>query len=207
MSASREAAYAVLDEGLVAHVAFSLGDRPVCLPMVYARDDGNTLWLHAARGGRFFRALAAGLPVAVTVTLLDGLVLAKSGLKHSVNYRSVVIVGHSRAEEDARVKAEVLDRIVDHVVPGRAADCRGANRKELASTGVIAVSMDEVTFKQRSGPPKDLDGDRDLRYWAGVVPLSLAAGGPSSAPYGPAVTLPRYLPAGKTNTELMEECS
>ncbi|WP_435102406.1 pyridoxamine 5'-phosphate oxidase family protein [Arhodomonas sp. AD133] len=192
MSETREAAHAVLDEALVAHVAFALGDRPVCLPMVYARAD-NALWLHAARGGRFFRALAGGLPVTVAVTLLDGLVLAKSGLKHSVNFRSVVVTGTSRAEEDGHVKADMLDRIVDHVMPGRSADCRAANRKELASTGVIAVSMDEVSFKRRSGPPKDLEGDRGLPHWAGVVPLHQVVGEAVPAPYGAAASLPPYL--------------
>ncbi len=188
----RAEAYAVLDEGLVAHVAFSLGREPVCLPMVYARD-GDRIILHAAQGGRFFKALADGPAVSLTVTLVDGLVLAKSALRHSINFRSVVVAGRPEAIRESAAKAEALDRVVDHVVPGRSEDARRGNSKELSATGVLSMTIDRVTLKVRQGSPNDLETDRGLPHWAGVVPLHTVVGTPAPAPYQAHGQVPDYV--------------
>lgn len=188
----RAAAYAVLDQGLVAHVAFVLDGAPVCMPMVYARD-GDRLLLHAARGGRFFAALADAAPVCLTVTELDGLVLAKSGLRHSVNYRAVRVSGRTSALEEHAAKARALHQVVEHVVPGRMRDARPANAKELAATGVLTLAMEHVSLKSRSGPPADLEGDRDRDCWAGVIPLRTQLDAPLPAGYNGDAPLPDYV--------------
>lgn len=190
-SDQRADVYAVLDSGLVAHVAFALEGRPCCLPMVYARD-GDSLLLHAGRGAPFFRVLAEGAPVCLTVTELDGLVLAKSGLRHSVNYRSVVVLGSTRPLEEEVAKRRALDRVVEHVIPGRMADARSANAAELAATGVLVMSLEKATFKARRGPPNDLEGDRDRDCWAGELPVRVVFGPPRPVAYS-RTSLPDYL--------------
>ena len=192
LSEDRSEAYAVLDEGLVAHVAFTLNGEPVCLPMVYARD-GDRIILHAAQGGRFFKTLADGPAVCLTVTLLDGLVLAKSALRHSVNFRSVLVTGRPEAVREPSAKAGALDRVVDHVVPGRSADARPGSGKELAATGVLSMSIDRITVKVRQGAPNDLETDRGLPHWAGVVPLHTVVGSPQPAPYQAQGLVPHYV--------------
>ncbi len=168
----RAALYAVLDEGLVAHVAFVVDGAPVVLPMGYARD-GDRLLLHGSSRNRMLRAAAAGAEVCVTVTLLDGLVLAATAFTHSMNYRSAVVHGRGREVSDPAEKARALERFVDFVVPGRSAELRPSTRKELAATLVVAVPLAEASVKARSGGPMEVAGPAP---WTGVIPLRVVRG-------------------------------
>ncbi|WP_375483664.1 pyridoxamine 5'-phosphate oxidase family protein [uncultured Jatrophihabitans sp.] len=179
----RAAVHAVLDEAVFCHVGFVVDGEPVVLPQLHARV-GDELFLHGSSGARALRAARdGGLPVCVTVTLVDGLVLARSAFNHSINYRAVVV--HGRAEEvvDPAAKQAALSALVDAVVPGRSADVRGPTPKELAATTVLRLPLTEASVKTRSGPPADDEADLDLPYWAGVLPLvPLRAGTPQPAP-------------------------
>jgi hypothetical protein len=179
----RAAVEAILDEGLVAHVGLAVDGQPHVLPMVYARVGGD-LYLHGSAASRLLRTLGAGAPVCVTVTLLDGIVLARSAFHHSMNYRSVVIFGRAAAVTDAAERERALAAMVDHAVPGRSEEVRPPDRRELAATLVVRVALDEVSAKVRGGPPIDDEGDLEVPVWAGVLPLRLVAGDPR--PDGPA---------------------
>ena len=170
---------AILDEGLVAHVGLAVDGQPFVLPMAYARVGGH-VYLHGSAASRLLRGLAAGAPVCVTVTLLDGLVLARSAFHHSMNYRSVVVVGRAVAVTDPGERERALAALVDHAVPGRSEEVRSPTRKELAATLLVRVALQEVSAKMRTGPPLDDDDDLDLPVWAGVLPLRLAAGDPAA---------------------------
>lgn len=165
--------HAILDEGLVCHVGFVDDGQPFVIPATYARD-GERLLLHGSAASRMIRALAAGAPACVTVTHLDGLVLARSGFHHSMNYRSVVVLGRATEITDPGAKRRALDAIVDHVVPGRSAEVRAATDAELRGTRVVALRLDEASAKVRTGPPKDDAEDLALDCWAGELPLRLA---------------------------------
>ncbi|HEY3238971.1 MAG TPA: pyridoxamine 5'-phosphate oxidase family protein [Acidimicrobiia bacterium] len=187
----RAAVEAILDEGLVAHVGLAVDGQPFVLPMVYARVGGD-LYLHGSAASRLLRALVAGAPVGVTVTLLDGLVLARSAFHHSMNYRSVVILGTAVPVTDAAERERALAAMVDHAVPGRSEEVRPPDRRELAATLVVRVALDEASAKVRSGPPIDDEADLEVPVWAGVLPLRLVAGdprpdGPADRPLPPAV--------------------
>ena len=171
---------AILDEGLVAHVGIVDDDGPVVIPMSYGRQ-GERLYLHGKPASRLLRAVAAGQPVSVTVTLLDGLVLAKSVFDHSVNYRSVVVFGTGRLVRDDAAKLEALRVITEHIVPGRWDDARQPNETELKQTYVVEIPLDEASAKVRRGGPSDDPADADLPVWTGVVPLALEAGEPIPA--------------------------
>jgi uncharacterized protein len=180
-SYDRALAHAVLDEGIVAHVGLATDDGPVVIPMLYARDSERLL-LHGSAASRLLRGgAAAGTDLCVTVTLVDGLVLARSAFHHSMNYRSVVVFGRATAITDPGEKRAALDRYVDHVVPGRGADVRPPSDKELRTTLVLALPLDESSVKVRAGGPLDDDEDMDLPVWAGVIPLATAAGTPVTA--------------------------
>jgi len=166
---------AILDEGLVAHVGFAVQGQVYVLPMGYARD-GERLLLHGSIASRLMRHLAKGAEICVTVTLLDGLVLARSQFHHSMNYRSVMAFGIARPVTDAVGKRLALRRLVEHLVPGRTADSREASEQELAATQVLEFRLDEASAKIRTGPPGDAQADLQLGHWAGVIPLSLAPG-------------------------------
>lgn len=172
-----EAVRAVLDDGIVCHVGFVQDEEPVVIPMLYARD-GNRLLLHGSVASRLLRELSNGLAVCVTVTHLDGLVLAASVFDHSVNYRSAVIFGRAYPIEDSGSKAAAFDRLVEFMIPGTGADARPANRKETNATAVLEVPIETFSVKQRTGPASSpATGDpRDV--WTGVIPLSTAAGPP-----------------------------
>jgi uncharacterized protein len=186
----RALAYEILDEGLVAHVGFVRDGQPFVIPMAYGRD-GDRLLLHGAKASRLLRTTGGGVPVCVTVTLLDGLVLARSTFHHSMNYRSVVIVGEARRVEGDEERSRCLDVLVDHIVAGRTAEARGPNRVELKQTDVLALPIDEASVKLRAGGPKDDPEDLDLPIWAGVVPLTLTRGEPiADAGLDAAVPLP-----------------
>jgi nitroimidazol reductase NimA-like FMN-containing flavoprotein (pyridoxamine 5'-phosphate oxidase superfamily) len=170
---------AVLDEALLCHVAFVAPDgNPMVIPTLHARD-GDRLLLHASTGSRLARAVvAAPVPVSVAVTLLDGLVLARSAMHHSVNYRSVVVVGTLTAVTSEDAKRAALDHIVDHIVPGRAAAVRSPTRRELAATAVLVLDLAQASAKVRTGGVNDEPEDLDLPIWAGVLPLRTVAGHP-----------------------------
>jgi uncharacterized protein len=176
----REIVHAVLDEALVCHVGFESEHGPVVLPTMHARV-GDTLYLHGAAGNAMLRAGGTG-PICATVTLIDGLVLARSAFHHSVNYRSVVVHGEGRLVTDEAEKQTVLDALVDHVVPGRSGETRPPNDVELKSTAVLAIPLDEASAKVRTGPPKDDPEDLDGPWWAGVIPLHTTRGEPEPAP-------------------------
>jgi uncharacterized protein len=170
--------HAILDEGLICHVGFVAADgRPVVIPTIHARD-GDRLLLHGSPASRMLRSLAGGVDVCVTVTLVDGLVLARSAMHHSMNYRSVVVLGRAHKVDDPADKALALARIVDHVAPGRSSEARPPNDLELKGTLVLALPLDEASAKVRAGGPVDDEADLDLPIWAGVVPLSTVAGPP-----------------------------
>jgi len=190
----RETVHRILDEALVCHVGYLNGDRPVVLPTTHARL-GEVLYLHGSTGSSpMLAGSPSGVPVCVTVTLVDGLVLARAAMHHSLNYRSVVVHGTARLVCDRQEKLRALDALLDHVAPGRAADSRPANARELAATAVLAVDLVEVSAKVRGGGPVDDDEDIVLPHWAGVVPMTLTAGHPVPADdLDPAVGLPQYL--------------
>jgi uncharacterized protein len=168
---------AILDEGMVGHVGVVTDAQPFVIPVLYARDR-DRVYLHGSPLSRLLSTIAEGVPMCLTVTLLDGLVLARSAFHHSMNYRSVVILGEGRAVGDPERKDAALRVIVEHIVPGRSADARGPNRKELQATEVIELTIDEASAKIRTGPPVDGGEDMQLPVWAGEIPLSLAVGDP-----------------------------
>ncbi len=171
-----ETVTAILDEGFVCHVGFTGADgRPYVIPTAYGRID-DVLVLHGSPASRMLRTLAGGVDVCVTVTLLDGLVLARSTVHHSINYRSVVVLGRATEVTDPAEKAAALEAFVEHVVPGRTAEARAANDGDLKRTKVLRLPLREVSAKTRTGPSKEEPEDLDLPVWAGVVPLSLRAG-------------------------------
>ena len=168
--------HAILDEGIIAHVGVTTGDGPVVLPTAYARV-GRTMYLHGAAGNALLRA-AEGAPVCATVTLLDGLVLAKSAFHHSMNFRSVVVFATGRRVEDEDERRLALDAIVEHIVPGRTAEARPPNPSELRTTRVLALDLAEASAKVRTGPPIDDDDDADWPAWTGVIPITTERGAP-----------------------------
>lgn len=167
---------AVVDEALVAHVAVTTPQGPIALPMAYGRI-GDTLYLHGAAANALLKA-ASGRELAATITLLDGLVLARSAFHHSMNYRSIVVRGPGRSVDDPDEKQAALAAIVDHATPGRSASVRPPSPVELRATHVLALELTESSAKIRTGPPVDDEEDLDLPVWAGVVPLALTRGAP-----------------------------
>ncbi|MGW7236257.1 pyridoxamine 5'-phosphate oxidase family protein [Streptomyces sp. NPDC054804] len=179
-SYDKDVVHSILDEGYVCHLGFVRDGAPVVLPTLFARV-GEVLYLHGSTGSRPLRMTGQadpGLPVCVTVTHVDGLVLARSAFHHSINYRSVVVHGVAHQVTDPEEKRLALDALVDHVVPGRSADSRPADKKELAATAVIRMDLTEVSAKSRTGGAHDEPEDLDLPYWAGVVPLRKGYGTP-----------------------------
>lgn len=162
---------AILDDGFICHVAFRDGEQPVCIPTVYARD-GRSLILHGSKASRMMRALRDGAEASITVTHIDGLVLARSAFHHSVNFRSVVVFGRAELVEDAGEKLAALKAVVEHAVPGRWDDVRGPNGQEFHQTMVLRFSIDEASAKIRTGDPIDDEEDYELDCWAGVIPLA-----------------------------------
>lgn len=174
-SYDREAANAILDEGMVAHVGFDTGNGVTVIPMTYARI-GDELVLHGAVASRWMSGFEAGWPVSVCVTLLDGLVLAQSAFSHSMNYRSIVCFGTATVVSDEDKKHAAFKAFLDHLVPGRWEDSRQPDAKESGATIVLSVPIDEASIKVRSGPPADSEKDLGLGYWTGVIPLELKPG-------------------------------
>ncbi|MEN8655219.1 pyridoxamine 5'-phosphate oxidase family protein [Streptomyces sp. 21So2-11] len=195
-SYDQDLVHAILDEGYVCHLGFVRDGAPVVLPTLYGRV-GERLYVHGSSGSRPLRMAGQadpGLPVCLTVTHVDGLVLARSAFHHSINYRSVVVHGIAHQVLDEEERRTALDALVDHVVPGRSHDSRPANAKELAATAVLFLDLNEVSAKVRSGGPNDEPEDETLPYWTGVVPLVRGYGVPIPADdLDPAVRLPDYL--------------
>jgi len=163
---------AILDEGLVCHISFVRDGQPVIIPTGYCRV-GNTLYLHGSVGSHFFMQMAQGIPVCATVTLVDGLVLARSVFHHSMNYRSVVAFGKTRLVTEAAEKWLAAERFAEHVIPGRWTDARQPSPSEMKKTMFIAVEIEEASVKFRAHGVADDEGDMDLPVWAGVLPLAL----------------------------------
>ena len=174
-SYDREVAYAILDEGLVAHVGLDTGKGVMVIPMTYARL-GDELILHGAVASRWLSSFEKGRPISVCVTILDGLVLAQSAFSHSMNYRSVVAFGEARVITDTEKKDAVFKALLDHLISGRWEDSRQPDKKEIDATVVLAMPIAEASVKIRSGPPKDAAKDLELPYWTGVIPLRLTSG-------------------------------
>jgi uncharacterized protein len=194
----RAALYDVLDASLICHLAVVVDGVPLALPTVFAvdadgPDEGGTLYLHGSVASRSL-VQAPGQDVSVTVTVLDGIVLARSGFNHSMNYRSAVVVGTPRAVTDAEERAHALDLLVDHVAPGRSAELRRPTRKELAATTVLALPLHEASVKRRAGDPQDEDFDVEAGgVWAGVLPLRLTASAPVSSADASDVPVPEHV--------------
>jgi nitroimidazol reductase NimA-like FMN-containing flavoprotein (pyridoxamine 5'-phosphate oxidase superfamily) len=170
----RAPVYEILDEAFICHVGFVVDGQPFVIPTGYARM-GDCLYIHGSAASRMLRALGQGIEVCVTVTLLDGLVLARSAFHHSVNYRSVVVFGRAKVVEEAEEKMEALRAFTEHVVPGRWAEVRWPNESEMKATTVLALPLVEASAKIRTGPPIDDEEDHEINVWAGVLPLRLVA--------------------------------
>jgi len=188
----RAAAYKIMDEGFICHVGFVVDGQPFVIPTGYGRV-GDSLYMHGSAGSRMLRRVDEGIAVCVTITLLDGLVLARSIFNHSMNYRSVVILGTAVAVTDAKEKLEALRLLSEHILPGRWAESRQPNEKELKATLVMRLPIEEFSAKVRQGPPIDDEDDYAFPAWAGVVPLTMETGEPiDDARLVPGITVPEY---------------
>lgn len=177
----RDTVFAILDEGLVCHVGFTVDGQPFVIPTLFARV-ADQLYLHGSAASRMLRTLAGGVQVCVTVTLIDGLVLARSAFHSSMNYRSVVVLGRASVVEGREEKLKALGAFTEHVARGRWNDVRQPNDSELKQTMVLALPLEEVSAKVRTGGPKDDPEDYDLPIWAGVLPLPVVPGAPIPDP-------------------------
>ena len=174
----RETIYAILDEAFICHVGYVVDGQPYVIPTGFARI-GDDLYIHGSSASRMLRNLSQGVEVCVTVTLIDGLVLARSAFHHSINYRSVVVLGKAELVEDAEEKNNALEAFTEHVVPGRWAEVRWPSELELKATSVLKLPIDEASAKIRTGDPKDDEEDYAMDVWAGVLPLSIEPGDPA----------------------------
>jgi nitroimidazol reductase NimA-like FMN-containing flavoprotein (pyridoxamine 5'-phosphate oxidase superfamily) len=176
-----ETIFRILDEGFVCHVGFAVDGQPYVLPTTYARMD-DAIYIHGSVASRMLRTLAEGVQVCVTVTLVDGLVFARSAFHNSVNYRSVVILGRAALVEPLEEKLRALEALTEHVIPGRWKDVRPPSEQELNAAAVLRLPLKEVSAKLRTGPPIDEEQDYALPIWAGVLPLALTASAPIADP-------------------------
>jgi nitroimidazol reductase NimA-like FMN-containing flavoprotein (pyridoxamine 5'-phosphate oxidase superfamily) len=173
----RAAIYNILDEGFVCHVGFAVEGRPFVIPTGYARV-GDSLYIHGSAASRMLKTIEGGIEVAVTVTLVDGLVLARSAFHHSMNYRSVMVFGRADVVEDPEEKMEALRALTEHIVPGRWAEVRWPDENEMRATLVLRLGINEVSAKVRTGGPIDDEADYALEVWAGEIPLRTLAAEP-----------------------------
>jgi len=189
----REAVYRILDEGFLCHVGFNVEGQPFVIPTSYGRNNA-TLYIHGSAASRMLRQMKDAVPVCVTVTLLDGLVLARSVFNHSMNYRSVVILGKATLVDDPEEKLAALRALSEHILPGRWDDSRQPNERELKATSVLRLPIEEFSAKVRTGPPIDDEPDYSFPTWAGVLPLETTAGTPINDPrLDPRQELPKYV--------------
>ncbi|HEY0384958.1 MAG TPA: pyridoxamine 5'-phosphate oxidase family protein [Pyrinomonadaceae bacterium] len=177
----RAALYRILDEAFICHVGFVVEGQPFVIPTGFARS-GDQLYIHGSQASRMLRTLGGGCEVCLTVTLVDGLVLARSAFHHSINYRSVVVVGRARVVDDPAEKMKALHALTDHIVPGRWEQVREPNERELKTTLVLALPLMEASAKVRTGPPVDDEEDYLLPIWAGVLPLTVQTEAPINDP-------------------------
>jgi len=191
-SHDREQIYKILDEGFVCHVGFSVEGQPYVIPTMFARV-GDAIYFHGSAASRMLRNLGAGLAVCVTVTLADGLVLARSVFNHSMNYRSAVALGHAILIDEPEEKLVALRAFTEKILPGRWNDARQPNEKELKATSILRLPLTEVSAKVRTGPVEDDAPDYALPVWAGVIPLRLTPGAPQrDERCHPQIPMPRY---------------
>ena len=177
----RNSIYDILDEGFICHVGFAVDSKPVVIPTGYARVE-DQLYIHGSQASRMLRTLSEGVDVCITVTLVDGLVLARSAFHHSINYRSVVIFGRASLVSDPKTKLAALFAFSEHVLPGRWDEVRAPTPEELKATSVLSLELTEASAKVRTGPPLDDEGDYSLPVWAGVIPLQVTSGAPIRDP-------------------------
>src|SRR5215469_2170504 len=188
----RETIYRILDEGFICHLGFAVEGQPFVIPTSYGRKDAN-LYIHGSAASRMLRQMKDGVALCVTVTLLDGLVLARSVFNHSMNYRSVVILGKGTLVEDPEEKLAALRTLSEHIIPGRWDNVRQPHERELKATSVLRVPIEEFSAKVRTGPPIDDEEDYSFPTWAGVIPLRMKAGYAISDPkLDPGYTVPEY---------------
>ena len=187
----RDTIHAIVDEALICHVGFVVDGQPFVIPTIHTRID-DRLYFHGSAANRMLRTMQAGVEACVTVTLLDGLVMARSAFHHSMNYRSAVILGTAVAVTEEEEKRRVLDALVEHVCRGRSADARKPNDAELKQTLVLRMPIEEASAKVRTGPPIDDEEDYGLPIWAGVLPLALTAATPLPDDRS-TVAVPKYL--------------
>jgi uncharacterized protein len=188
----RETVNQILDEGFLCHVGFVSDGQPYVIPTGYARV-GDELYIHGSAASRMLRNLEKGIEMCVTVTLLDGLVMARAAFSHSMNYRSVVVLGKARLVEDSREKMAALQAITEHIVPGRWAEARWPTEQELKATSVLKLPLAEASAKVRTGGPKDKEEDLGFPVWAGVLPLSLVPGKPVEHETSAVHEVPEYV--------------
>ncbi len=192
-SYDRELIYGILDEAFICHVGFVVDSQPFVIPTAYARVEDRLL-IHGSAASRMMRSLAEGIEVCVTVTLLDGLVLARSAFHHSMNYRSVVVFGKASFVRDEREKFDALHAFTEHIIKGRWADVRPPNENELKATTVLSLPLQEASAKVRKGHPVDDEADYELNAWAGEMPLRLTTGAPApDARLAAEINLPSYV--------------
>jgi nitroimidazol reductase NimA-like FMN-containing flavoprotein (pyridoxamine 5'-phosphate oxidase superfamily) len=188
----REAVYRILDEAFLCHVGFAVDGQPFVIPTSFGRKEAS-LYIHGSAASRMLRQLKESVPVCVTVTLLDGLVLARSVFNHSMNYRSVVILGKATLVDDPTEKLEALRLLSEHILPGRWDDARQPNERELKATSVLRLPIEEFSAKVRTGPPIDDEEDYSFPTWAGVIPLEMTVGEPIDDPrLDPKIGVPAY---------------
>jgi uncharacterized protein len=188
-----ESVFAVLDAGIVAHIGYVIDGQPYVTPTAYWRR-GRTLYWHGSSASRMLRTQKDGIPVCVTVSLLDGLVVARSGFHHSINYRAVMAFGRAHIVEDAKEKEAELDYFIERIYPGRVASLRPVNSQELKGTTLLAMEIEEASAKVRTGEPKDDEEDYALDIWAGVIPIRQVVGAIESDPRLKAgIALPDHL--------------
>jgi nitroimidazol reductase NimA-like FMN-containing flavoprotein (pyridoxamine 5'-phosphate oxidase superfamily) len=189
----RDTIHAILDQGLVCHVAFTVNGQPTVIPTIYVRI-GEVVYLHGSPASRMLQLVARGEEVCIAVTIVDGLVLARSAFHHSINYRSVVLFGRGSQVSEPERKNEVLRTLSDHIIAGRWDDVRLPSADELRKTLVVSIPLDEASAKVRTGPPLDDKEDYELPMWAGVLPLRLAAATPIPDPrLKPGIVPPAYI--------------
>ena len=188
----RETAYRILDEGFICHVGFVVDGQPFVIPTSYGRS-GDNLYIHGSAASRMLRNLDKGIPVCITVTLLDGLVLARSIFNHSMNYRSVVVLGTASVVQDPEEKLAALHTLSEHILRGRWAESRQPNERELKATSALRVPIEEFSAKVRQGPPSDDEEDYSFHTWAGLIPLETVARKPiPDSRCNPDIPVPEY---------------
>ncbi len=189
----KQTIYPIIDEALICHVGFTENDQPIVIPTLHARD-GDTLILHGAKASRMMKHIGGGAPVSVGITLVEGIVFARSVFHHSINYRSVVIFGHGKLIEGDGEKMRALEILTEHIAKGRWYDARLPNQKELEATSVVRLGIESATAKIRSGGPKDDEEDYGLPVWAGVMPIATQYLSPLNDPaLAPNIAAPEYV--------------